>query len=182
MTPKSSVHSFLSAAQSATPSQSSSQAPATPPASRGLACSRCWDGLLELLGIGGIEAAGRRFLAAKATQEGVLRLRSGLLYRVLRPGDGRRHPARDSLCECHYRGLLINGREIDASPPGKPVPLAANKVIRGLSEALQLMVEGDRWELYVPPALAYGDQGAGGVIPGGATLVFQIELVRIKGK
>lgn len=142
----------------------------------------CWDGILDMLGAGGVEAAGRRFLAAKVREEGVLRLRSGLMYKVLRRGDGRRHPAKDSPCECHYRGLLVNGREFDASKAGKPVTFTPNQVIKGWAEALQLMVEGDRWELYVPPSLGYGDKGAGGVIPSGATLVFQIELVRIKGR
>merc|ERR1712232_581878 len=98
-------------------------------------------------------------------------------------GEGKEHPTADSPCDCHYKGTLIDGKEFDSSyKRGKPTTFAPNQVIKGWTEAMQLMVEGDKWEMYIPSELAYGDRGAGGVIPGKAALVFQMELVKIKGK
>eukprot|EP00441_Pelagodinium_beii_P001293 CAMPEP_0197703286 /NCGR_PEP_ID=MMETSP1338-20131121/125361_1 /TAXON_ID=43686 ORGANISM="Pelagodinium beii, Strain RCC1491" /NCGR_SAMPLE_ID=MMETSP1338 /ASSEMBLY_ACC=CAM_ASM_000754 /LENGTH=298 /DNA_ID=CAMNT_0043287179 /DNA_START=68 /DNA_END=963 /DNA_ORIENTATION=- len=128
-------------------------------------------------------AEGKAYLEAKEKEEGVVKLPSGLLYKVLKTGDGKHHPTKDSPCDCHYAGTLIDGTEFDSSyKRGKPTTFAPNQVIKGWTEAMQLMVEGDKWEMYIPSELAYGDRGAGGKIPGGAALVFQMEIIKIKGK
>merc|ERR1712232_527210 len=127
--------------------------------------------------------AGLKFLAEKEAEEGVTKLPSGLLYKVLKVGEGKEHPTADSPCDCHYKGTLIDGKEFDSSyKRGKPTTFAPNQVIKGWTEAMQLMVEGDKWEMYIPSELAYGDSGAGGVIPGKAALIFKMELIKIKGK
>mmetsp|Transcript_28355 Transcript_28355/g.81442 ORF Transcript_28355/g.81442 Transcript_28355/m.81442 type:complete len:158 (+) Transcript_28355:89-562(+) len=125
---------------------------------------------------------GKKFLADKATEDGVVTLPSGLLYKVLTKGDGKFHPTASSPCDCHYAGTLIDGQEFDSSyKRGNPTSFAPNQVIKGWTEAMQLMVEGDKWEMYIPSELAYGDRGSGGKIPGGSALVFQMELIKIKG-
>merc|ERR1712086_44637 len=123
-----------------------------------------------------------QFLEETGKNGGVITLPSGLLYKVLKTGDGKHHPTASSPCDCNYRGKTIDGTECDSSyKRGKPSTFAPNQVIAGWTEAMQLMVEGDTWEMYIPYTLAYGDAGAGGKIPGGATLIFEMELVRIKG-
>merc|ERR1712078_914976 len=115
-------------------------------------------------------------------EDGVVKLDSGLMYKVLKKGDGKFHPTKDSPCDCHYAGTLIDGTEFDSSyKRGKPTTFAPKQVIKGWTEAMQLMVEGDKWEMYIPSELAYGDRGAGGAIPGKAALVFRMEIVTIKG-
>ena len=85
-------------------------------------------------------------------------------------------------CKCHYAGSLIDGTEFDSSyKRGEPLTLAPNQVIKGWTEAMQLMKEGAKWELYIPSELGYGDRGAGGAIPGGAALVFTMELLEVTG-
>jgi len=122
-----------------------------------------------------------QFLANVSKEEGVVRLSSGLMYKVMRRGNGTHHPKLDSPCECNYRGALIDGTEFDSSyKRGEPSTFAPDQVIKGWKEALQLMVEGDKWELYVPPNLGYGEQGAGDDIPPHSSLVFEIELLKIK--
>ena len=126
---------------------------------------------------------GIAWLASKAKEEGVITNPSGLLYKVLTSSTS---PAKSPLvgtpCECHYAGTLINGKEFDSSyKRGSPTTFAPNQVIKGWTEAMQLMKEGDKWELYIPSELAYGDRGAGGSIPGGAPLVFTLELLKVKG-
>ncbi|CAK0801016.1 unnamed protein product [Prorocentrum cordatum] len=126
--------------------------------------------------------AGTKFLEEKAKEEGVIKLKSGLLYKVLKVGEGKHHPLPDSPCECHYKGTLIDGTQFDSSyDRGQPTTFAPKQVIKGWTEAMQLMVEGDKWEMYIPSDLAYGDRGAGAKIPGGAALIFQMELMKIKG-
>ena len=103
-------------------------------------------------------AAGIAFLAANKEKDGVVELPSGLQYKVLTKGDGTEHPKEDSDCECHYKGTLISGEQFDSSyDRGAPTTFAPNQVIKGWTEAMQLMVEGDKWELYIPSELAYGD-------------------------
>jgi len=146
-----------------------------------LGCFECLSCVAGLLGSSG--SSQRKFLEKKRAEPGVMRRPSGLLYRVLRAGHGRRHPAEDSACDCHYRGCLVSGREFDSSyRDGRPASFEPREVIKGWCEALQLMVEGDQWELYIPPELGYGERGVDGVIPGGATLVFQVELVKIPSR
>eukprot|EP00932_Pfiesteria_piscicida_P014394 SRR837773.26146.p2 GENE.SRR837773.26146~~SRR837773.26146.p2 ORF type:complete len:157 (-),score=75.99 SRR837773.26146:62-532(-) len=142
--------------------------------------------LLAALAVLGFAVAtnedGLKFLAEKEKDPEVVKLPSGLMYKVLRKGDGKFHPTKDSPCDCHYAGTLIDGTEFDSSyKRGSPTTFAPKQVIKGWTEAMQLMVEGDKWEMYIPSELAYGDRGAGGRIPGGAALVFQMEIIKIKG-
>ena len=85
-------------------------------------------------------------------------------------------------CKCHYSGTLIDGTEFDSSyKRGEPLTFAPNQVIKGWTEAMQLMKEGGQWELYIPSELGYGERGAGGMIPGGAVLIFTLELLEVLG-
>lgn len=103
------------------------------------------------------------------------------LYTEIRAGTGKT-PTLNSPCDCHYSGTLIDGTEFDSSyKRGQPLTFAPNQVIAGWTEAMQLMKEGGKWELYIPSELAYGDSGAGGAIPGGAALIFELELLTVKG-
>ena len=123
--------------------------------------------------------AGKEFLAENAKRSGVVVLPSGLQYEVLAEGKGRKPKATDKV-QCHYHGTLIDGQVFDSSiQRGTPAVFGANQVIPGWVEALQLMLEGSRWKLYIPADLAYGEQGAGGSIPANATLIFEVELIKI---
>merc|ERR1712094_68922 len=114
--------------------------------------------------------------------EGVITLASGLQYKVLQSGKGFYHPTVDSPCECHYKGTLIDGTQFDSSyDRGSPTTFAPNQVIKGWTEAMQLMVEGDKWEMYIPSELGYGDSGSPPKIGGGDVLVFTMEIIKIKG-
>jgi FKBP-type peptidyl-prolyl cis-trans isomerase FklB len=125
---------------------------------------------------------GEAFLAQNKAKEGVVVLPSGLQYKILTQGTGPKPTASDTVV-CNYRGTLINGTEFDSSyKRGQPASFAVNQVIRGWTEALQIMPVGSKWELFIPPDLAYGPRGAGGVIGPNATLVFEVELLSIKGK
>ena len=122
---------------------------------------------------------GRQFLLANKKKTGVVETASGLQYEVLKAGIGPKPTATDSVV-VHYAGKLINGKEFDSSyARNEPITLTVNGVIPGWTEALQLMPSGSKWRLYIPAALAYGDRGAGADIPGGATLVFDVELLEI---
>ncbi len=126
--------------------------------------------------------AGDAFLAANKSKDGVVTLPSGLQYKILIAGTGPKPAATDTVV-CNYRGTLIDGKEFDASAKhGGPASFPVNGVIKGWTEALQLMPVGSKWQLFIPPDLAYGAQGAGPDIGPDATLVFDVELVSIKGK
>jgi FKBP-type peptidyl-prolyl cis-trans isomerase len=127
------------------------------------------------------KAEGEAFLAANKAKEGVVTLPSGLQYKILKAGEGRKPTEADTV-ECHYRGSLVDGTEFDSSyKRGQPVTLKVKGgVIPGWAEALLLMPVGSKWQLFVPPSLAYGARGAGGPIGPNATLVFEIELVAVK--
>ena len=126
--------------------------------------------------------AGDAFLAANKTKEGVVTLPSGLQYKILKEGTGPKPTPADSVV-CNYRGTLIDGKEFDSSyKRGQPATFPVGQVIKGWTEALQLMPVGSKWQLFVPPDLAYGDRGAGPDIGPGATLIFEVELISIKGK
>ena len=132
--------------------------------------------------LAGTNAEGKKFLEANAKKEGVISLPSGLQYKVLRKGGGGDHPTVDSPCECHYKGTLIDGTKFDSSyDRGSPTTFAPNQVIKGWTEAMQLMVEGDKWEMYIPSELGYGDNGSPPKIKGGDVLVFTMEIIKIKG-
>jgi len=122
--------------------------------------------------------AGEAFLAENAKRDGVISLPSGLQYRVLETGSGRKPGATDTVT-VHYRGTLIDGTEFDSSYSRKqPATFRADRVIDGWREALQLMQEGAKWELFIPARLAYGKRGSG-KIPPFSTLVFEVELLSV---
>merc|ERR1719356_2222234 len=105
-----------------------------------------------------------------------------LYYTVHEEGTGSDAPLAGTQCDCHYKGCTIDGNQFDSSfDRGDPTGFAPNQVIKGWTEAMQQMVEGDMWEMYIPSEHAYGERGAGGQIPGGATLVFVMRLEKIKG-
>jgi FKBP-type peptidyl-prolyl cis-trans isomerase FklB len=126
---------------------------------------------------------GEAFLAANKGKEGVVALPSGLQYKVLKQGDGKKPLATDTV-QCNYRGTLIDGTEFDSSAKhgGAPATFPVNGVIKGWTEALQLMPVGSKYQLFIPSDLAYGDRGMGGSIGPGATLIFEVELVSIQEK
>ena len=125
------------------------------------------------------EKLGKDYLAANADKDGVVTLESGLQYKVLTDGQGAT-PALDSKVEVHYRGTLIDGTEFDSSySRGTPASFPVNGVIPGWTEALQLMKEGDKWQLVIPSQLAYAERGAPPVIPPNAALVFEVELLKV---
>jgi len=125
---------------------------------------------------------GEDFLAANKSKEGVVTLPSGLQYKVLKEGTGPKPSPADSVV-CNYRGTLINGTEFDSSyKRGQPATFPVNGVIKGWTEALQLMPVGSKWQLFIPPDLAYGQRGAGADIGPNATLIFEVELLSIQGK
>lgn len=121
---------------------------------------------------------GEAFLAENQKKEGVVTLPSGLQYKVLKAGDGRKPTAEDTV-EVIYRGTFINGQEFDSSGP-EPKAFKVSQVIPGWREALQLMPVGSKWQLFVHPRLAYGEQGLGHAIMPNSTLIFEVELVGIK--
>lgn len=123
--------------------------------------------------------AGLAFLAENKNKEGVTELPSGLQYSVLKEGEGEIPNATDQV-KCHYHGTLIDGTVFDSSVErGQPAVFPVNGVIQGWVEALQLMSEGSKWRLYIPSDLAYGEQGAGGVIGPNSALIFDVELLEI---
>lgn len=126
------------------------------------------------------KAEGENFLAENAKKEGVKTLPSGLQYKVLREGDGRKPSATDKV-ECHYEGTLINGEVFESSyRRGETATFGLNQVIKGWTEGLQLMQEGAKYRFFIPYNLAYGEHGAGQSIPPYAALIFDVELIKVK--
>ena len=126
------------------------------------------------------KADGEKFLAENAKKEGVKVLPSGLQYKELTPGTGKSPKSTDTVTT-HYKGTLIDGAEFDSSyKRGEPATFPVSGVIPGWTEALQLMKEGAKWQLFVPSDLAYGERGAGQVIGPNATLIFEVELLTVK--
>ena len=122
---------------------------------------------------------GEAFLSENAKREGIKVTESGLQYEVLTEGNGATPAASDKV-EVHYTGTLIDGTVFDSSVErGVPAMFGVTQVIPGWVEALQLMKEGDKWRLYIPSDLAYGSQGAGGIIGPNSTLIFEVELLRV---
>lgn len=125
---------------------------------------------------------GEAFLTENKKKEGVVVLPSGLQYKVMKKGVGKKPKATDTVTT-HYRGTLIDGTEFDSSyKRGQPVSFPVNGVIPGWTEALQLMEEGAKWQLFVPSSLAYGERGAGPQIGPHAALIFEVELISIQEK
>lgn len=124
--------------------------------------------------------AGDTFLAENKTKEGVIALPSGLQYKILKASDGKTPTDADTV-ECNYRGTLINGTEFDSSyRRGQPATFKVTGVIAGWREALKLMPVGSKWQLFIPPQLAYGERGTGRNIGPNETLIFELELLAIK--
>lgn len=120
------------------------------------------------------------YLAENAQKDGVTVTASGLQYEVLEEGDGASPSASDTV-EVHYEGTLADGKKFDSSyDRGQTISFPLNAVIPGWTEGLQLMKEGAKYRFTIPSELGYGERGAGGVIPGGATLIFVVELVKVK--
>lgn len=121
-----------------------------------------------------------KFLSENMVREGVVVLPSGLQYEILVDGDGAKPKLSDRV-KCHYQGRLIDGTTFDSSiERGEPALFDLNRVIKGWIEALQLMAVGSKWRLFIPPDLAYGEQGAGGRIEPNSALIFDIELLGIE--
>ena len=123
--------------------------------------------------------AGEKYLAENAKRDGVITTKSGLQYQVLREGNGRKPSAHDQV-KCHYEGFLIDGTVFDSSVQrGEPAVFGLQQVIAGWTEGLQLMQEGGKYRFFIPYKLAYGEGGAGQLIPPFAALIFDVELIEI---
>lgn len=123
---------------------------------------------------------GQKFLSDNKKNKDIITLPSGLQYRILKAGNGE-SPKPTDVVTTHYRGKLINGTEFDSSyKREEPVKFAVNGVIPGWTEALQLMKPGAKWELFIPPTLAYGEHGVGQIIGPNSTLIFEVELLTVE--
>ncbi len=123
--------------------------------------------------------AGEEFLASNKAKSGVVTLPSGLQYEIIKAGSGPKPKPEDQV-KCHYHGTTIDGKVFDSSVDrGEPAVFPVNRVIPGWTEALQLMPVGSKWKLFIPSALAYGEQGAGQDIKPNSTLIFEVELLEI---
>lgn len=130
----------------------------------------------------GVEAArGRRFMDKNAKEPGVVSLPSGLQYKIVRSGPPTgEHPKAGDEVKVHYEGTLLDGTVFDSTlSSGTPAVLELDTLVKGWKQALPLMRPGDEWLLYIPPSLGYGEQGAGGVIPPNATLIFRMQLLGV---
>lgn len=127
-----------------------------------------------------VQNENEKYLEENAKKEGVVVTESGLQYRIIKEGTGQKPGATDKV-KVHYTGRLVNGKVFDSSEErGEPATFGVNQVIKGWTEALQMMPEGSEWELVIPSDLAYGQQGAGDNIPGGSTLIFNVKLLSIE--
>lgn len=125
------------------------------------------------------KAEGEKYLAENAKKEGVVTLESGLQYKVIKEGSGKKPKATDSV-KCHYEGFLIDGTVFDSSVQrGEPAVFPLNQVIAGWTEGLQLMREGAKYRFFIPYLLGYGEGGAGASIPPYAALIFDVELIEV---
>jgi FKBP-type peptidyl-prolyl cis-trans isomerase FklB len=121
-----------------------------------------------------------QYLDSVSKLPGVVKLPSGLQYKVIKAGSDTMHPKVTDTVKFNYRGMLANGTEFDNSfTRGEPLVHPVNQLVPGLTEALQLMTPGSKWMVYIPSDLGYGDAGAGDLIPGGAVIVFEMELLEI---
>ena len=126
-----------------------------------------------------LKQEGAEFLASNKTKEGVIELPEGIQYLVIKEGTGV-EPSIEDTVKAHYKGELLDGKEFDNSfKRGEPFTAPLRALIKGWQIALPLMKEGSHWRLWIPSDLAYGDRGAGSDIPGGATLVFEVELLQV---
>jgi len=124
----------------------------------------------------------KKFMDENAKKPGVKTLESGMQYIVMKEGTGAKPTAADTVI-CHYHGTMLDGKVFDSSVErGEPATFPVSGVIPGWTEALQLMPVGSKWKLFIPSKLAYGERGAGGMIEPNSTLIFEVELLSIKGK
>ncbi len=124
--------------------------------------------------------AGAAFLQVNKQQPGVIELPEGIQYEVIKEGTGKQPKLTDTVT-AHYKGSLLDGKEFDSSfKRNQPFSAPLTALIKGWQIAIPLMKEGSHWRLWIPSDLAYGDRGAGGDIPGGATLIFEVELLGIR--
>ena len=129
--------------------------------------------------IGAQKEAGKSFLKTNKEIEGVVELPSGIQFLVLEEGTGAQPGISDTV-KAHYKGALLNGKEFDSSfKRNQPFTASLRSLIKGWQEVLPLMKEGSHWRIWIPSDLAYGDRGAGSDIPGGATLMFEVQLISI---
>lgn len=125
------------------------------------------------------KATGTAFMTENRMKNGVKELPEGIQYEVIKEGSGDQPLLRDTV-KAHYKGSLLDGKEFDNSfKRGQPFSAPLTALIKGWQIALPLMKEGSHWRLWIPSHLAYGDRGAGSDIPGGATLIFEVELIEI---
>ena len=129
--------------------------------------------------IGENKKKGEDFLADYKAQKGVLALPSGVLYKIIKAGSGKK-PIESDMIEVNYRGTLVNGTEFDATDPGHPANLKISSLIAGWKQALSEMPAGSKWQIVIPSQLAYGERGVGNDIGPNEALVFDVELVAIK--
>jgi FKBP-type peptidyl-prolyl cis-trans isomerase FklB len=127
--------------------------------------------------------SGEAFLAANKAKEGIVTLPSGLQYKVIKEGTGPKPTAEDTVL-CHYRGTLVDNTEFDSSyKRGEPLKIPVGGVIKGWTEAIQLMPVGSKWQLFIPSDLAYGERGApGSPIGPNSALIFDVELISVEPK
>ena len=125
------------------------------------------------------DESNQEFLSDNASKEGVVKLPSGLQYRVVHAGTGKTVTSGNDMVTVTYKGWLIDGKVFDQTPPGRTAQFPAGRLIPGWVEALSLMKEGDEWQLVIPSDLGYGARGAGGDIPPNQTLVFDMKLVKV---
>jgi peptidylprolyl isomerase len=124
--------------------------------------------------------AGAEFMEINKTVAGVETTSSGLQYLVLQEGTGTKHPLATDRVKVHYEGKLLDGTVFDSSVKrGKPISFGLNQVIKGWTEGVQLMVVGEKTRFFIPADMAYGNKGAGSDIPGGSTLIFEVDLLGI---
>lgn len=125
------------------------------------------------------KSAGAAFMTQNITREGVKELPGGIQYEVIKEGTGKQPAVTDSV-KAHYKGTLLDGKEFDNSfKRGQPFTAPLRALIKGWQVALPMMKEGSHWRLWIPSDMAYGDRGAGNDIPGGATLIFEVELLQV---
>jgi FKBP-type peptidyl-prolyl cis-trans isomerase FklB len=125
------------------------------------------------------KTAGAKFMTENIDKPGVKELPGGIQYEIIKEGTGRKPELRDKV-KAHYKGTLLDGKEFDNSfKRGQPFSAPLTALIKGWQIALPMMSEGSHWRLWIPSDLAYGDRGAGSDIPGGATLIFEVELLEV---
>jgi FKBP-type peptidyl-prolyl cis-trans isomerase FklB len=125
------------------------------------------------------KTAGAAFMAENGSKPGISELPGGIQYEVIKEGSGAQPAVTDSV-KAHYKGTLLDGKEFDNSfKRGQPFTAPLRALIKGWQVALPMMKEGSHWRLWIPSDLAYGDRGAGADIPGGATLIFEVELIEV---